>query len=95
MKLEALEILKELQEITFKSKECFGYEANFRFNQAYIYRLNEAIKELEALENRSCESCKFATSYFGTDRKWCEESIKQDGMTTVDKDFYCKRWQTK
>ncbi len=55
--MDALEILKELRDITCKSKECFGYEANFRFNSAYITRLESAIKELTALNNKTCEGC--------------------------------------
>ena len=52
-------------------------------------------KELEALQSRSCESCKYGTAYIGTDRKWCEANIQQDGMTTVDKDFCCNRYEAK
>lgn len=49
----------------------------------------------EKLFNPTCENCKNASPYLGTSRKWCEASIKQDGMTTVEKDFYCNRWESK
>ena len=57
--------------------------------------LDEAIAELEALQQRSCESCKYGIAYLGSDRKWCEANIQQDGMTTVDKDFCCNRYEPK
>lgn len=92
--VKALEALKEIQDITFKSKECFGYEANFRFNDAYISRLNEAIKELEELKNRSCINCRFFSLEY--------ENIGICPFLTcpkvdyyVDKDFCCNKWESK
>ena len=30
------------------------------------------------MKPKSCGNCKHGTAYMGTDRKWCEASIKQD-----------------
>lgn len=50
-KMKALEILKDtLEELEFES-----YQEN---NEAEIEYINEVIKELEELKNRSCDNCK-------------------------------------
>lgn len=95
---KALDILNNRLLSLERHIAIFGTGKNKDFDDVInmeIEGVKEAIKELENLDNRSCESCKFATSYLGTDRKWCEAQIKQDGMTTVEKDFYCKRWESK
>ena len=60
-----------------------------------MIKVQSCIAELEALQQRSCEGCKYGTVYLGTDRKWCEANIQQDGMTTVDKDFCCNKYEAK
>ena len=81
---KALELLKSLK-LYFGSKQVLLQT-----------QIDEAIAELEELmKPKSCSTCKHGTMYMGTDRKWCEASIKQDGMTTVDKDFCCNRYEPK
>ena len=49
---------------------------------SYIIVLNEAIKELEDLQNRKCENCKF-----GKERYWDWDS----GRFPFEKSFECKK----
>ena len=72
-----------------------------------IVELNEAIKELEDLENRSCEDCKSFQFWSETkdisswDSHWIDLGICNNGVqsgcfnSTIDKDFYCNRWESK
>ncbi len=57
--------------------------------------LNEAIKELEEIKNRSCSTCKYGRSFhFDKDI----ECMKLYGATQglcFEKDFYCKNWEQK
>ena len=67
--MKALEILKDtLEELEFES-----YQEN---NEAEIEYINEVIKELEELKNRSCDNCKhFNTSLLLSNppKKYCEK----------------------
>lgn len=77
--MKALEILKK--NIIIK----ISVEPNY---------LSEAIKELEELNNRSCESCNY---YTGTvcyyHEGWCDEI----GVVhpTMEKNDYCNRYEKK
>ena len=53
------------------------------------------IAELQEAMNKTCEGCKHGTAYVGTDRKYCERGVQQDGLITVDKDFCCNRYVPK
>ena len=69
--------------------------------------LNEAIAELEALENRSCENCKSfqfwseSKDISNWDSHWVDLGLcynrVQSGCfnSTVDKDFCCNKWESK
>ena len=60
--------------------------------------INEAIKELEDLENRSCDNCNFSNidTYF-TDYGKCEKGygFLFNGRVEVIKDFCCNKWEAK
>ena len=59
--LKALEILKKI----YANKPDTRFQRNnidINFTIHDFYKIKEAIKELEALENRSCESCKYHTN---------------------------------
>lgn len=61
--LKALEILKYNKNIMIKFINSFDDDCKeddeYISGNKYIEELNEAIKELEELNNRSCEGCKF------------------------------------
>ena len=58
--------------------------------------LDEAIAELEEMQQpKTCEGCKYGTMYVGTDRKYCECGVQQDGLITVDSGFCCNRHKPK
>lgn len=77
---------------------------DFRFG-LFSYRLkeiDEAIKELEELENRSCDNCKYYQPSDGDIR----EEIKDQWIECINiyvetreicnlKDFYCNKWESK
>ena len=91
--MKALEILQEIDDVVVNK---YHRNKTLTISESDILFIKEAISELEALKQpKSCEGCKYGTAYFGTDRKWCEANIQQDGMTTVDKDFCCNRYEAK
>ena len=52
-------------------------------------KINEAIKELEALENRSCSNCEQSSHHV---YKTCF-LIKTNGFNLEsNNDFYCNKW---
>lgn len=54
-------------------------------------QINEAIIEIEELENRSCKSCKYCYDDCDEDGEWyCEERFKH-----IELDFRCSRWKAK
>lgn len=88
--MKALEILK----LIYKDcKECEdrGFAVTFHTNV-----LNEAIKELEDLQNRSCEGCKHFAKYKDRDYGDCfGEARTLSDIDTVNKEFCCNKWELK
>ena len=57
--------------------------------------LNEAIKELEEIKNRSCSTCKYGHTYqFDEDIECMKLGADTQGLY-FEKDFYCKNWELK
>lgn len=54
--------------------------------------INEAIKELEALNNRKCSNCKYATLDSARYLPVHKCFFKING---VDYEFYCNKWESK
>ena len=82
--MKALEILKAIEE---QEGAHLWLDDGSGYPKKYII---EAIKELEELENRSCENCKY---------DWCGCSV-QDSILIVDNDakfdlFCCNKWEAK
>ena len=61
-------------------------------------KLDEAIKELEALQNRSCDNCKYNKEQDGF-MIFCDKEMCQDGSKMMwhsfTKDFSCNKWEVK
>ena len=57
--------------------------------------LNEAIKELEELESRSCENCKYGRSFHFDEDIECMKLYDATQGLCFEKDFYCKNWESK
>lgn len=58
-------------------------------------KINEAIKELEALENRSCSNCEHYKQSSHHVYKTCF-LIKTNGFNLEsNNDFYCNKWKNK
>ena len=59
--------------------------------------LDEAIKELEELENRSCSNCKHYKFYPTTKEMFCNNEKTKIGFRQCDteKDFCCNKWKSK
>lgn len=72
--LKALEILKDIQE----DKEDVPFRR--------IVEINEAITELEVLQNRSCKNCKFEDY---------QAHFQPTHMCRKEKTFYCNKWEFK
>lgn len=77
--LKALEILKELE----------SYPLGFCHFKKEI--LKEAITELEALQNKSCDNCLyFSNSGYGFGL--CNKGVSSDFKIGT---FYCNKWEVK
>ena len=78
---KALHILKIVLKDTVMSSE-----------KEYV---NEAIKELEELQNRSCKNCKFGMIYLFDDEIECVKIEAETQGTYFSKDFCCNKWEEK
>lgn len=76
---KALHILKIVLKDTVMSRE-----------KEYV---NEAIKELEDLQNRSCKNCKFGMiDMFDDDIECVKIEAETQGMY-FSNDFWCNKWE--
>ena len=82
-RIKALEILKNIN--------VYGYATEVE------KQIDEAIKELEDLENRSCSNCKHYKIYPTTKEMFCNNEKTKIGFRQCDteKDFCCNRWENK
>ena len=55
--------------------------------------IDEAIKELEDLQNRSCKNCKFGMIYLFDDEIECVKIEAETQGTYFSKDFSCNKWE--
>ena len=85
--MKALHILKD-------KLETLKLVANQKRYEAEIEHIKEAIKELEELENRSCENCK-TISKCSILRKVVKDRLRKDGYLMSQKEFDCRFWEPK
>ena len=81
--MKALEILKEIRNI----------ETEYDHRKEHIF--DEAIKELEALENRSCESCKYSKDIFSYTYPLCTEDENNPFQIHNIEKLKCNKWKNK
>ena len=95
--MKALEILKRIY-INNPDTRFQRNNIDINFTIHDFSNVNEAIKELETLENRSCDNCNFSNidTYF-TDYGKCEKGygFLFNGRVEVIKDFCCNKWEAK
>ena len=84
---EAIEELEVIQDVILEKDEALDVERLLFKNK------------LEALENRSCESCKYSFDIFtGIDDSLLGEDFictKLEVDKVFNKDFYCSEWESK
>lgn len=84
---EAIKELEVIQDIILEKDEALDVERLLFKNK------------LEALENRSCESCKYSFDIFtGIDDSLLGEDFictKLEVDKVFNKDFYCSKWESK
>lgn len=56
-----------------------------------LNKIDEAIKELEEMQNRTCENCKYFTSSPNTNKYDCCEK----GISDASISFCCNKWEVK
>ena len=85
--MKALEILNQIHSELSKN------------NAAGIWiepkNINEAIKELEEIKNRSCSTCKYGRSFHFDKDIECMKLYDATQGLCFEKDFYCKNWEQK
>ena len=64
-------------------------------DKSIIEQYNEAIKELEELQNRSCANCKYGLTYHFDDDIECGNFGADTQGIYFEKDFYCNKWELK
>ena len=88
--MKAIELLKDYIE----DESRLG-DLNYAHYSNIIDYVNEAIVELEDIQNRSCDNCKHYKQSSSQDYKSCYE-IKINGFNLEsEKDFYCNKWESK
>ena len=85
--MKAIEYLKREREI---KKHC----ANVTWGY-YDKDIDEAIKELEEIKNRSCSTCKYGRSFHFDKDIECIKLYDATQGLCFEKDFYCKNWEQK
>lgn len=81
--MKALELLKEKLKLQNQYKGVSGMKP-------FIKETEEAIKELEELENRNCSNCK--NKIFTEGGYYCNLPYHN---IYIELDFYCNKWQSK
>lgn len=85
MELKALEILKDIEETI--NNLGLG-EITTNYDQQYYKAIKEAMREIEELENRNCENCKYYNNI-----QVCDIFIARNGNKSND--FCCNKWELK
>ena len=85
--MKALEFLKQEREI---KKHCADVAWGY-----YDKDIDEAIKELKELKNRSCATCKYGRSFHFDKDIECMKLYDATQGLCFEKDFYCKNWESK
>ena len=85
--MKALEYLKKEREI---KKHCADVAWGY-----YDKGIDEAIEELEELQNRSCATCKYGQSFHFDKDIECMKLYDATQGLCFEKDFYCKNWEQK
>lgn len=76
--LELLQYLKDGMDIGYPPKHI----------------INNAIEEIENLQNRSCATCKYGNDCQFDDEVQCFKIGDNTRGLYFEKDFYCKSWKT-
>ena len=87
--MKALEILKDMK---------LKYNSHYIKESDKAIKLDEAIKELEELEepkNRSCATCKYGHTFHFDEGIECIKLYSSTEGLYFEKDFYCKNWESK
>ena len=82
--MKAIELLKDYKNIDF------GCNMDDLHSQ-----VDEAIKELEEIKNRSCSTCKYGRSFHFDKDIECMKLYDATQGLCFEKDFYCKNWESK
>lgn len=95
--MKALEILNEVNGLIKRSRD-YDFTVQIHFSKAYQIRVKKAIKELENLQNKSCENCKHNKEQDNF-MIFCDKEMCQDGSKimwhSLTKDFSCNKWESK
>lgn len=94
--LKALEILRQRKETCIRIYNGDDYSEGLDSYKEIIEQTEEAIKELEELENRSCESCKYVIKdTLGYKYCNCAASPLSSCIFALHPDFCCNKWESK
>lgn len=96
--MKALDILNEINNQLKRSRDYNRFNIEIQFNKTYQVKVEEAIKELEDLKNRSCKNCKYNKEQddfmIFCDKEICQNNSKMM-WHSFTKDFCCKYWESK
>ena len=85
--MKALELLKNLKNEMQNNDGIINWDCSYE----YFKKVDNSIKELEALQNRKCTNCIIMFSDHTVDNDlYCTKLNKW-----VEKDFYCSKWESK
>ena len=96
--MKALDILNEVNGQLKRSRDYNRFNIEIQFNKTYQVKVEEAIKELEDLQNRKCGNCKHWHSK-KVDHPNYRECNSEETFNLIYKetycDFCCNKWESK
>ncbi|WP_323586050.1 hypothetical protein [Aliarcobacter butzleri] len=90
--LEAIKILENLKNSLIRNEGILNLDVDY----SYVENIKKAIEELEALENRSCNNCKYVFSdTLGLIYCSSPKSPLSSCVFPIHPKFSCNKWEVK
>lgn len=89
--MKALDILKNLKNEMQNNDGIINWDCSYE----YFKKVDNAIKELEDLQNRTCKNCKFGMTYHFDDEVECFKIESDTQGMYFSNDFCCNKWESK
>ena len=93
--MKALEILNRSRRILRQGTSNPSLDEQDKRNTKTIQELDEAIAELEALQNRNCSNCKYCMYVYSYIYPLCTENESEPFQIHSSEKLKCDKWSSK